>query len=227
MPLSTQEQGFHEAIAEAPLDPTPRLVYADWLEEKGRNLRATLLRREARAGEIMGHENMISHMHVERLTQEYHLKHLLLLNSILEHGEGTVLRYGKQCVLFPSPLWTKTQWHCEKPKFFHRELNDFSRFRNEGIQPENEWVLLQRQGVSWDEAKHRANDIDVIGGMILFQAIAKKKLFEPDGVYAQTGGYSAGGTTGIGWQENTIETCIRTPQTYAVKHPFLESDNGK
>lgn len=40
----TQEQAFLRAICEDPFDDTPRLIYADWLEENGRAERAEFIR---------------------------------------------------------------------------------------------------------------------------------------------------------------------------------------
>ena len=44
----TPETGFLEAIQQDPCDPTPRLIYADWLEEQGRDEEAEWLRLDAK-----------------------------------------------------------------------------------------------------------------------------------------------------------------------------------
>lgn len=44
------EAGFLADISEHPADPTPRLVYADWLEENGRHEMAHAMRWMARRG---------------------------------------------------------------------------------------------------------------------------------------------------------------------------------
>ena len=49
---SLHEDAFLQAIREAPEDDTPRLVYADWLEERA-DPRAEYLRLEARAREVL------------------------------------------------------------------------------------------------------------------------------------------------------------------------------
>jgi uncharacterized protein (TIGR02996 family) len=45
----TYEDAFLEAIIEAPDDDTPRLIYADWLEENGRPARAEFIRTQIEA----------------------------------------------------------------------------------------------------------------------------------------------------------------------------------
>ncbi|HVK10290.1 MAG TPA: TIGR02996 domain-containing protein [Gemmataceae bacterium] len=42
--FETDEAGFLEAVAAAPLDDAPRLVYADWLDERGEAAKAEYLR---------------------------------------------------------------------------------------------------------------------------------------------------------------------------------------
>ncbi len=43
-PVMTPDEAFRQAICEAPEDDTPRLIYADWLEERGRGDRAEFIR---------------------------------------------------------------------------------------------------------------------------------------------------------------------------------------
>ncbi|HVL15136.1 MAG TPA: TIGR02996 domain-containing protein, partial [Gemmata sp.] len=44
----TEEEAFVAAIVASPADDTPRLVFADWLEENGRPARAELIRLQCR-----------------------------------------------------------------------------------------------------------------------------------------------------------------------------------
>lgn len=44
----TLEDAFVEAIKESPCDPAPRLIFADWLDEQGRNKEAEWLRLDVR-----------------------------------------------------------------------------------------------------------------------------------------------------------------------------------
>jgi uncharacterized protein (TIGR02996 family) len=43
------DKAFLQAMAEAPDDPSPRLIYADWLEEQGRNEEALFWRQHSLA----------------------------------------------------------------------------------------------------------------------------------------------------------------------------------
>jgi len=42
--ILSDEQAFHAAIAAAPLDDAPKLVFADWLDEHGRGREAAAWR---------------------------------------------------------------------------------------------------------------------------------------------------------------------------------------
>jgi uncharacterized protein (TIGR02996 family) len=48
MPMTTDEEALLAAVAAAPEDDAPRLVYADWLQERGADARAEYLRSVAR-----------------------------------------------------------------------------------------------------------------------------------------------------------------------------------
>jgi uncharacterized protein (TIGR02996 family) len=50
--MSSDEQALLRAIAAAPDDDTPRLVYADWLDEHGRPVRAEFIRLQCRIAQL-------------------------------------------------------------------------------------------------------------------------------------------------------------------------------
>src|SRR5262245_56724008 len=51
-PVTEQERAFWQAILDAPEDDTPRLVYADWLDDHGQAERAELIRSACRLAKM-------------------------------------------------------------------------------------------------------------------------------------------------------------------------------
>ena len=52
--MHNDESAFLDAIAAAPLDDAPKLVFADWLDEHDRAVEAIELRAEVRARQYLG-----------------------------------------------------------------------------------------------------------------------------------------------------------------------------
>src|ERR1051326_8068420 len=64
--IAPEETAFLQAIAQQADDAVTRRVYADWLEDRGEQLRATILRAEVAAAAILGWPNVHGILEVER-----------------------------------------------------------------------------------------------------------------------------------------------------------------
>jgi uncharacterized protein (TIGR02996 family) len=63
----SQRQAFIDAILASPDDDAPRLIYADWLEERGESARAEFIRVQCELARLDVAENRYPELHVRQL----------------------------------------------------------------------------------------------------------------------------------------------------------------
>jgi uncharacterized protein (TIGR02996 family) len=89
----THDDAFLQAILEDPDDDTPRLVYADWLEEHGQPERAEFIRVQCERARLQGEENPSSDAQ-ERL-------------AALQRREDVLLGAHRKAWTRPLPEWAR------------------------------------------------------------------------------------------------------------------------
>jgi uncharacterized protein (TIGR02996 family) len=89
----THDDAFLHAILEDPDDDTPRLVYADWLDEHGQPERAELIRVQCELARLEGEEQPSSEVQVRM--------------AALQHREAILLGSHREAWMQPLPEWAR------------------------------------------------------------------------------------------------------------------------
>jgi uncharacterized protein (TIGR02996 family) len=89
----THDDAFLQAILEDPDDDTPRLVYADWLDENGQHDRAEFIRLQCELARLEGEEDPSSAAQVRM--------------AALQHREAVLLGGHRKAWTQPLPEWAR------------------------------------------------------------------------------------------------------------------------
>jgi uncharacterized protein (TIGR02996 family) len=119
----SDQSAFHNTIRENPLDPTPRLVYSDWLEERGKAEHAQAIRDDLTNGHDWPSDGLLKEAGVAPFD------HVVLAHMAAQEGfgKGLLSKLNKQGMLHHADIEylapRHSRWAQDMPEQFQDAID--------------------------------------------------------------------------------------------------------